>query len=95
MRPVFNGEKKLPIPNVDLEFPGIPAPKSISYGEESRKFRRTVYTCNDWVRHRSFDCFLHNVVSVLTSGIYKNIGKEVWFVTITAFMRILWNALYV
>lgn len=84
---------KLPVPNVEVEIPGIPAPKSISYGEESRKFRRTVYTHDDWVRHRSSDRFVRNVVSILTSGIYKNIAKEVWFVTITAAVLILWNAI--
>jgi len=83
----------LPMPKVELVIPGIPAPRSISYGEESRKFRRTVYTHDDWVRHRSSDRFVRNVVSILTSGIYKNIAKEVWFVVLSAAAIILWNAI--
>lgn len=41
------------------------------YGEESRKFRRTVYTHDDWVKHRSPDRFFTNLLTTTTSGIYK------------------------
>mmetsp|Transcript_12280 Transcript_12280/g.36044 ORF Transcript_12280/g.36044 Transcript_12280/m.36044 type:complete len:155 (+) Transcript_12280:116-580(+) len=54
----------------------IPMPKEISYGEESRKYRRTVYTHDDWVKHRAPDRFLRNSYNMFTSGIYKNIGNE-------------------
>ena len=35
----------------------------IPYGEESRKFRRTVYSHEDWVKHRSPDRFFKNIMS--------------------------------
>jgi hypothetical protein len=79
------GKKKTP--------PLIPMPKDISYGEESRRYRRTVYSHDDWVKHRSPDRFSRNMMSVLTSGIYKNIQNQVAFVTCISAMVVLWNAL--
>ena len=67
--------------------------KGISYGEESRKYRRTVYTHDDWVKHRSADRFVRNALSIANSGIYKNIGNEVFFVTGISLFLILWNGL--
>jgi hypothetical protein len=43
----------------------------IPYGEESRKFRRTVYTHDDWIKHRSPDRFFKTLRTTTTSGIYK------------------------
>lgn len=71
----------------------IPLPKSISYGEESRKYRRTVYTHDDWVKHRAPDRYIRNTVSIITSGIYKNIGAEILAVTGIAAFIVAWNAL--
>jgi len=68
-------------------------PKDISYGEESRKYRRTVYTHDDWVKHRSPDRFLRNAVSIITSGIYKNIANEVLFVTAVATVLVVGNSI--
>jgi hypothetical protein len=48
--------------------PKLTKPKQIGYGESSRKFRRTVYTHDDWARHRSPDRFLRNLVSITSSG---------------------------
>lgn len=69
------------------------APKDISYGEESRLYRRTVYTHDDWVRHRSPDRFVRNIKSTFTSGIYKNVGNEVASVMTVASFVLIWNAL--
>lgn len=63
------------------------------YGEESRKYRRTVYTHNDWVKHRSPDRFIRNIGSVFNSGVYMNIGKEVMTSVIIATLVCLYNAL--
>ncbi|KAL3912241.1 MAG: hypothetical protein SGARI_001263 [Bacillariaceae sp.] len=41
----------------NLRPPKLEKPKNIKYGEESRQFRRTVYTHEDWERHRSPDRF--------------------------------------
>ena len=46
----------------------------IPYGETSRQYRRTVYTHDDWVKHRSPNRFLRNLASIPASGIYK-VGK--------------------
>jgi hypothetical protein len=73
--------------------PAIPAPKELSYGEESRKYRRTVYTHDDWVKHRSPERFTRNLVSTTNSGIYKNIGNEVLATTGVALFVMLWNML--
>jgi hypothetical protein len=45
--------------------------EGIPYGEESRKYRRTVYSHDDWIKHRSPDRFLKNLLSTSKSGIYK------------------------
>lgn len=47
------------------------ATKDIPYGETSRQFRRTVYTHDDWVKHRSPNRFVKNIFSLVNSGIYK------------------------
>jgi hypothetical protein len=47
------------------------ATKDIPYGEISRQFRRTVYTHDDWVKHRSPNRFVKNLFSIVSSGIYK------------------------
>ena len=75
------------------EPPFIPMPEDISYGEESRKYRRTVYTHDDWVKHRAPDRFVRNSISTITSGIYKNIADEVYFVTTIATALVVLNAM--
>ena len=54
-----------------LRPPKLEKPKNILYGEASRKFRRTVYSHDDWERHRSPDRFIRNLASITTSGVYK------------------------
>lgn len=73
--------------------PEIPAPKDISYGEESRKYRRTVYSHDDWVKFRSPDRFVRNLYSLFVSGVYKNLGREVTATTSVAAIVVAWNAL--
>ena len=64
-----------------------------TYGEGSRKYRRTVYTHNEWVKHRSSDRFIRNLLSVFNSGVYKSLVKEVFATTGVATFLIVWNAL--
>jgi hypothetical protein len=71
--------------------PPIPFPTKISYGEESRRYRRTVYSHDDWVKHRSPDRFARNILTTTSSGIYKNVGREVWAAAIMATFLFLWN----
>lgn len=69
------------------------APAVDLYGEGSRKYRRTVYTHNEWVKHRSSDRFVNNISTLVYSGIYKNIGKEVLATSSVAVFVWAWNML--
>jgi len=69
--------------------------KKLTYGEESRVYRRTVYTSDDWVRHRDPDRFFRNLISLLDSGIVVQLFKEVSAVMLIAFFAVLWNAVAV
>ena len=51
--------------------------KDISYGEDSRKYRRTVYTHDDWKKHRRADRFFYYISAIFKSGVYKNMAREV------------------
>jgi len=73
--------------------PNMPPIKDISYGEASRKYRRTVYTHDDWRKHRSSDRFIYYLASLGVSGVYKNIGREVGATTAIAAIVCLYNAL--
>ena len=61
------------------------------YGEEARSYRRTVYTHEDWVRHRSSDRFARNLSNFAVSGIYRTLFKEVMAVTTIGTFIIIWN----
>eukprot|EP00586_Coscinodiscus_wailesii_P015475 CAMPEP_0172518690 /NCGR_PEP_ID=MMETSP1066-20121228/290932_1 /TAXON_ID=671091 /ORGANISM="Coscinodiscus wailesii, Strain CCMP2513" /LENGTH=654 /DNA_ID=CAMNT_0013301127 /DNA_START=83 /DNA_END=2050 /DNA_ORIENTATION=+ len=50
-------------------------------GEEQRQLRRTVYTHDDWKKHRSQDRFIVYLAAILKSGVYKNLGREVGTIT--------------
>lgn len=67
------------------------APVTEQKGEGSRKYRRTVYTHAEWVKHRSSDRFVNNLMTLFNSGIYKNIGNEVLVTTASAVFVFLWN----
>jgi hypothetical protein len=78
---------------VGLRPPKLGPAKDISYGENSRKFRRTVYTHEDWVRHRSPDRFFRYIASVPTSGIYKNLARELVLLTAITTVVVFYNGL--
>eukprot|EP00527_Entomoneis_sp_CCMP2396_P001721 CAMPEP_0198149500 /NCGR_PEP_ID=MMETSP1443-20131203/46894_1 /TAXON_ID=186043 /ORGANISM="Entomoneis sp., Strain CCMP2396" /LENGTH=411 /DNA_ID=CAMNT_0043814561 /DNA_START=141 /DNA_END=1376 /DNA_ORIENTATION=- len=62
-------------------------PKNIPYGERSRVYRRTVYTHDDWKKHRSQDRFAYYLSAIFRSGVYKNMFREVGAtVTVAAFI---------
>lgn len=65
--------------------------KSANYGEESRQYRRTVYTSpNDWVTHRSTTRIFSNLGSMFTSGIVRSLQEEVGAVAAVAVAVVLW-----
>jgi len=69
------------------------APLTEQYGEGSRKYRRTVYTHEQWVKHRSSDRFVNNLRTMFRSGIYKQVGREVFLTVSIAVSVCVWNAL--
>ena len=78
---------------VKTELASTESPET-SYGEESRKFRRTVYSHDDWVKHRSPNRFFRNLSSFPQSGIYKNLGREVLATVGVASFIVTWNCLF-
>jgi len=62
-------------------------------GEAQRKFRRTVYTHEDWKNHRSQDRFLKYLGDIVGQGTYKNLFREVGMVTAVASIVVVYNAL--
>eukprot|EP00979_Chaetoceros_neogracilis_P016998 scaffold10171_cov446-Chaetoceros_neogracile.AAC.4 len=65
-----------------------------SYAENSRKFRRTVYSHDEWVKHRSPDRFFKNLSTLGDSGIFKSLFKEVAATTVVATGLIVWNCIF-
>ena len=61
-------------------------------GEAQRQFRRTVYTHDDWKKHRSQDRFIYYLAAIFNSGVYKNLGREVLAVTAVATFLVIYNA---
>jgi hypothetical protein len=82
---------------VELSASSIDPKKGIipekSYGETSRKYRRTFFTHKDWLKHRSDDRFIRTVVSTVTSGVVRQLATEVGAVTATATFVVVWNML--
>ena len=63
-----------------------------TYGEDSRKYRRTVYTHDDWRKHRSSNRLFHNMSTIFSSGVYKSILGYVAATTAVAAFVCIWNA---
>ena len=87
--------KHVTIPSKDggppIILPDIPPPQDIPYGEESRKYRRTVFTHEDWVKFRSSNRFIKNIFNTGASGIYKNVFNEISIVTLVSILVVGWN----
>lgn len=78
---------------VGLRPPKLGKAKDISYGEASRKFRRTVYSHDDWVNHRNPDRFFKYIAAIPTSGIYKSLSREVISVVAVTMVVLIYNGL--
>lgn len=68
---------------------------NVPSGEEQRRFRRTVYSHDDWKKHRNQDRFIVYLAAIFKSGVYKNLAGEVSLATGFAAVLVLWNALVV
>lgn len=72
---------------LETELYGLP------YGEDSRQYRRTTFDHDAWKKHRSPDRFTRNLASTFRSGVYKNIGREVFATTAIATFIFVYNIL--
>jgi len=66
---------------------------NVPSGEEQRKLRRTVYTHDDWKKHRSQDRFIVYLAAIFKSGVYKNLANEVFLATFIATFVCVYNAI--
>jgi ion channel-forming bestrophin family protein len=71
----------------------LPEVKDLEYGEESRKYRRTVFSHDDWRKFRDPDRFGYYLYSLTSSGIYKNLAREVSATTAIAMFIVAFNAM--
>ena len=61
--------------------------------EDARRFRRTVYTHDDWKKHRQQSRFTTYVGSTFKSGIWSNAKNEVLITTMITTFIVVYNAL--
>jgi ion channel-forming bestrophin family protein len=66
-----------------------------SFGEASRKFRRSYFSHSDWYKARADDRFLNNISSLAKSAIVRQLAKEVSIVASISTLIVLWNILLV
>lgn len=67
---------------------------SVPYGETSRKYRRTVFRHEDWVKHRSSSSRIgDNLTSIFFSGVVRQLRAQVSAVTTIAAIVLAWNYL--
>jgi putative membrane protein len=66
----------------------------VPYGEESRKYRRTVYSHSDWLKHRQSHRLFKNLGSTIFSGVVRGLLSEVATVALIALFVAVFN-LYV
>jgi putative membrane protein len=64
----------------------------VPYGEQSRKYRRTVFSHDDWVDHRSSSSrILSNLQKMLVSGVVRQLRPQVAVVSGVAAFVLIWN----
>jgi len=67
----------------------------VPYGESSRKYRRTVFTHDDWLVHRASGRSFENLKGIFFSGIVRQLQSEVLLVSSAALAIVLWNGVLV
>lgn len=67
----------------------------VPYGEDSRKYRRSVFNAELWLNHRSPDRFFKNLSNIFVSGIARQLIPEVVTVTSVAVIVCFWNAMFI
>lgn len=67
----------------------------VPYGESSRKYRRTVFTHDDWLAHRAEGRSFVNLKGIFFSGIVRQLKREVLLVSAAALAVVVWNSFLV
>ena len=63
----------------------------VPYSEASRPYRRTVFTNQDWLQHRSSTRLFGNLAGTFTSGVVRSLVTEVGAVATIGAAACLWN----
>jgi len=63
----------------------------VPYSEASRPYRRTVFTNEDWLQHRSSTRLFGNLAGTFTSGVVRSLLTEVGAVATIGALACLWN----
>lgn len=90
---IFSSSEKLQVPvstGYD-SFERLKTLTNIPSGEGQRYYRRTVYSHDDWERHRKQDRFVVYLAAIFKSGVYKNLSGEVTLATFIATFVCVWN----
>ena len=67
----------------------------VPYGESSRQYRRTEFTHEDWLQHRSSGRSVTNLKGIFFSGIVRQLQTEVKLVSLVALAIVVWNGVLV
>jgi putative membrane protein len=86
---------EVPPPGSLAEAPFDQEQADIRYGEDSRKYRRTVFTHEDWIKHRKSDRLFTNLSSTFQSGIVRQLFEEISLVAAIAAAVVVWNDILV
>jgi predicted membrane chloride channel (bestrophin family) len=63
----------------------------VPYSEASRRYRRTVFTNEDWLQHRSSTRLFGNLSGTFTSGVVRSLVTEVAAVATISAVACVWN----
>jgi hypothetical protein len=66
-----------------------------SYGEVSRRYRRSFFTHDDWLKHRALDRFPGTLVKLAQSGVVRQLGGQVGIIAGVATGITLYNDILV
>jgi len=66
-----------------------------SYTEISRRYRRSFFDQDQWLKHRRSDRFVDNLLTLSDSGVVRALKNEVFLIGAIASVICIWNALMV
>jgi putative membrane protein len=67
----------------------------LSYGEQSRPYRRDFFSHDLWVKHRAPFRFTRNLANLLQSGVVRQLFGEILVISAVSALIVAWNALLV